>query len=66
MHLPSSDVLAYVVDAHCHPTDSATPDDAFESLQINLCSMSTRIDDQVRVKRLAENWPDKVIPCFGG
>jgi Tat protein secretion system quality control protein TatD with DNase activity len=63
--LPSVSVLSRIVDVHCHPTDSPTPDEEMNKLKIKVCAMATRADDQIKVRQLAEQWPDKVIPCFG-
>lgn len=64
--LPPSSVLNHVLDAHCHPTDSAPiSSSALEQLQITICAMSTRQSDQSEVRLLAERHPTKVVPCFG-
>ena len=36
-----------------------------QGLSITLCAMATRQSDQQRVRDLALQYPDKVIPCFG-
>jgi len=63
--LPSKDVLNHIVDVHCHPTDSEITEEHLNDLQITVCAMATRQDDQELVAELARNHPDKVIPCFG-
>lgn len=59
------EVLAHVVDVHCHPTDSPCPDEVMHSLAVRVCAMATRASDQPLVRDLAAAYPDKVIPCFG-
>ncbi|GJJ13230.1 hypothetical protein Clacol_007481 [Clathrus columnatus] len=61
----SPDVLAHVVDVHCHPTDSVIPDSIMDSLALKICAMATKQADQGLVRELANKWPDNVIPCFG-
>lgn len=61
----SRTVLPHVVDVHCHPTDSATTAADIEELPIRVCAMATRKSDQALVAKLADGYPDKVIPCFG-
>ena len=63
--LPSSDVLAYVVDVHCHTTDSPLDEEFFSKLSHRICAMATRGTDQELVADLARRYPDKVVPCFG-
>lgn len=63
--LPPKDVLKHIVDVHCHPTDSEITDEHMNALQITICAMATRQDDQERVAELARKYSDKVIPCFG-
>jgi Tat protein secretion system quality control protein TatD with DNase activity len=65
--LPDVPVLRHIVDVHCHPTDAPellTPA-TLERLQIIMCTMSTKGDDQDRVRGLAEKYPDKIVPGFG-
>ena len=61
------EVLAHVVDVHCHPTDSdmAMTLAVAEKMPIRVCAMATRRSDQRLVAELARAHPDKVIPCFG-
>ncbi|KAI0319429.1 hypothetical protein OF83DRAFT_1054948 [Amylostereum chailletii] len=64
--MPDPSVLAHVTDVHCHPTDSGPVDNtAMKSLPITICAMASKMDDQGKVRELAENWPDKVVPAFG-
>lgn len=63
--LPSSDVLAHVVDVHCHPTDSRLDEELLAKVSHRLCAMATRGTDQELVAILACRYPDKVVPCFG-
>lgn len=63
--LADPSVLAHVVDAHCHPTDSPISPSDFSSLPHKVCAMSTRASDQALVRQLALDYPDRVIPCFG-
>ncbi|KAF9270711.1 Metallo-dependent hydrolase [Marasmius fiardii PR-910] len=56
---------SHVIDVHCHPTDSDIPTESIEALEIRICAMSTRREDQPLVRSLALSYPDKVIPCFG-
>ncbi|CCM00028.1 uncharacterized protein FIBRA_02054 [Fibroporia radiculosa] len=63
--LPHPSVLAHVVDAHCHPTDSPLSPAVLSGLPHRICAMATRASDQPLVRSLAEQFPDKVIPCFG-
>lgn len=60
-----AEVLAHVVDVHCHPTDSPISQEVMNSLRIRLCAMATRETDQALVRELATAYPEKVIPCFG-
>ena len=61
------EVLAHVVDVHCHPTDSdfGMTSEFVKELPIRICAMSTRRSDQELVAKLAQAHPEKVIPCFG-
>ncbi|PSR71090.1 hypothetical protein PHLCEN_2v13059 [Hermanssonia centrifuga] len=59
------EVLAHVVDVHCHPTDSRISPEVMDSLPIRICAMATRGNDQALVRNLAKEYPEKVIPCFG-
>lgn len=59
------DVLAHVVDVHCHPTDSPTDAELLKAVPIHLCAMATRGSDQALVRDFAKAYPDKVTPCFG-
>ena len=61
----SPEVLAHVVDVHCHPTDSPIDQQQIDSLHIRVCAMATRPSDQGLVYDFAIAHPDKVIPCFG-
>ncbi|KAE9409112.1 Metallo-dependent hydrolase [Gymnopus androsaceus JB14] len=66
LSLPSPDVLRNVVDAHCHPTDAPSiSSESMDKLSINICAMSSKASDQSMVRKLAQSYPDKVIPCFG-
>jgi hypothetical protein len=40
---PASEVLAHVVDVHCHPTDSVVVASVMDSLPIKICAMSVLI-----------------------
>lgn len=65
-NLPSSDVLRHLVDVHCHPTDTyPVSPKAMEELQITVCAMASRTEDQALVRDLAASYPSKVVPCFG-
>lgn len=59
------EVLAHLVDVHCHPTDSPIPQDVMSTMPMRICAMATRGTDQALVRDLATAYPDKVIPCFG-
>ncbi|KAI0756466.1 hypothetical protein C8Q80DRAFT_32857 [Daedaleopsis nitida] len=61
------EVLAHVLDVHCHPTDSdmKMTHSVVEDMTIRICAMATRRSDQRLVADLARRHPDKVIPCFG-
>ena len=61
------EVLAHVIDVHCHPTDSdmAMTDKVADDMAIRVCAMATRRSDQKLVADLARAHPDKVVPCFG-
>ena len=61
----ASEVLAHVVDVHCHPTDSPLNHELMSSLHIRVCAMATRHSDQALVRELAMLYPGKVVPCFG-
>jgi len=64
--LPPPEILAHLVDVHCHPTDA--PEIAastIESIPCTLCAMSTQEGDQSKVAALARARPDRVIPAFG-
>ncbi|CCA67160.1 related to Cut9 interacting protein scn1 [Serendipita indica DSM 11827] len=64
--LPPREVLAHLVDVHCHPTEELNiSDEVMRALPIRLCSMSSNFDDQDKVEDLYNGYPDKVIPCFG-
>lgn len=60
MVLPAKDVLAHVVDVHCHPTDAEVGVDDAASLPIRLCAMASRADDQAKVADLAITNPTRV------
>jgi hypothetical protein len=53
MVLPGEDVLAHVVDVHCHPTDGKVGAEDVAGLPIRLCAMASRADDQAKVADLA-------------
>ena len=36
---PVAEVLAHVVDVHCHPTDSVMETSSMDSLPIRICAM---------------------------
>ena len=61
------EVLAHIVDVHCHPTDSnmAMTLDAMRDIPIRLCAIATRQSDQRLVADLACAYPESVVPCFG-
>ncbi|KAF8586229.1 TatD DNase family Scn1 [Ramaria rubella] len=63
--MPVNEVLAHVVDVHCHPTDSVISASSMDSLQLRICAMATKHSDQSLVRDLALAWPNKVVPCFG-
>lgn len=64
--LPASEVLAHIIDVHCHPTVAPSiAASTIESLPCTLCAMSTREDDQSKVASLARARPDRVVPAFG-
>ncbi|KAF5388493.1 hypothetical protein D9757_004727 [Collybiopsis confluens] len=65
MNLPSPAVLAQLTDVHAHPTDSPIDPQAMQELQITVCAMSSRSSDQSLVRKLAQSYPHKVVPCFG-
>ncbi|KAL0576710.1 Cut9-interacting protein scn1 [Marasmius crinis-equi] len=56
---------SHVIDVHCHPTDSPIVPEAMEALEITICAMSSRQEDQSLVRSLALSYPEKVVPCFG-
>ena len=60
MVLPAHDVLAHVVDVHCHPTDNEVGIEDVANLPIRLCAMATRADDQAKVADLATKNPKRV------
>jgi hypothetical protein len=60
MGLPAKDVLAHIVDVHCHPTDNEVGVEDAASLPIRLCAMATRADDQAKVADLANKNPKRV------
>ena len=60
MVLPAKDVLAHVVDVHCHPTDNEVGVEDAANLPIRLCAMATRADDQAKVADLATRNPERV------
>lgn len=63
---PSPQVLAHLVDVHCHPTDSPSiTTSLIESLPCTLCAMSTHAGDQSKVAALARAHPDRIVPAFG-
>jgi len=60
MVLPAKDVLAHVVDVHCHPTDNEVGVEDAAGLPIRLCAMASRADDQAKVADLAIKNPKRV------
>jgi hypothetical protein len=69
MGFPGKDVLAHVVDVHCHPTDNEIGFEDSASLPIRLCAMASRADDQVKVADLATKNPKRVnnmVACIYG
>lgn len=53
-------------DAHCHPTDTMEAIGELSKLKAaGLCIMATRSTDQVKVSDTAQDFPEKIIPCFG-
>ncbi len=63
---PAPQVLAHLVDVHCHPTDAPSiATSSIESLPCTLCAMSTQAGDQSKVAALARANPDRVVPAFG-
>lgn len=55
-----------VCDAHCHAHDDKESLWKIGTLQTSrLCLMGTRMEDLETVAKLASEFPDKVIPCFG-
>jgi Tat protein secretion system quality control protein TatD with DNase activity len=64
--LPASEILAHLIDVHCHPTDAPSiAASTIESLPCTLCAMSTQEGDQSKVASLARARPDRVVPAFG-
>jgi len=64
--LPAPEILAHLIDVHCHPTDaSSIATSTIESLPCTLCAMSTQQGDQSKVASLARARPDRVVPAFG-
>lgn len=64
--LPAPEVLAHLVDVHCHPTDvPSIASSTIESLPCTLCAMSTQEGDQSKVAALARARPDRIVPAFG-
>lgn len=59
------ELLKHVTDVHCHPTDSPIATEAVRACAITVCAMASNPGDQEKVKALALEFPDKVIPCFG-
>ncbi|KAI9444742.1 TatD DNase family Scn1 [Lactarius indigo] len=63
---PAPQVLAHLIDVHCHPTDAPSiTASSIESLPCTLCAMSTQVGDQSKVAALARAHPDRVVPAFG-
>lgn len=53
-------------DAHCHPTDTFKTIQEIPKLRVQgLCIMATRKSDQELVSTTAEEYSEKVVPCFG-
>ncbi|KAI0033994.1 hypothetical protein K488DRAFT_77557 [Vararia minispora EC-137] len=66
MGLPDDGVLMRLVDVHCHAGEYDNISQAdMDDLKITICAMASNCADQVRVRVLAERWPNKVIPAFG-
>ncbi|KAJ8084578.1 Cut9-interacting protein scn1 [Marasmius tenuissimus] len=63
--LPPNRLNSHVIDVHCHPTDTTVSPEAMDALEITICAMSSRQEDQPLVRSLALSHPDKVVPCFG-
>ena len=63
---PAPQILAHLVDVHCHPTDGPSiTTSPIESLPCTLCAMSTQAGDQSKVAALAQAHPDRIVPAFG-
>lgn len=54
-----------LVDAHCHPTETAIDYDELPAVDIQMAAMATSLADQDKVSALAERLPQIVIPSFG-
>jgi Tat protein secretion system quality control protein TatD with DNase activity len=64
--LPAPEILAHLVDVHCHPTVAPViATSTIESLPCTLCAMATRVEDQQKVAALARARPDRIVPGFG-
>lgn len=62
---PNPAILQRIVDAHCHPTDKPIPSGTVDGLNMHLCIMATREDDQSKVADLAAQASTKITPAFG-
>ena len=64
--MPTPEILAHLVDVHCHPTVAPViATSTIESLPCTLCAMSSREGDQSMVAALARACPDRIVPGFG-
>ncbi|KAK9374149.1 uncharacterized protein V1513DRAFT_446821 [Lipomyces chichibuensis] len=65
--LPSSVWELGIYDAHCHPTDNYKRlAEALGIIDISkLTIMATRLDDQVKVRDAATQYPERIVPSFG-
>jgi Tat protein secretion system quality control protein TatD with DNase activity len=64
--LPAPEILAHLIDVHCHPTDAPTiAVSTIESFPCTLCPMASRVEDQSKVAALVRARPDRVVPGFG-
>jgi Tat protein secretion system quality control protein TatD with DNase activity len=64
--LPTPEILAHLVDVHCHPTVAPViATSTIDSLPCTLCAMATRVEDQQKVAALARARPDRIVPGFG-
>ncbi|KAI9448844.1 TatD DNase family Scn1 [Russula earlei] len=64
--LPAPEILAHIVDVHCHPQVAPSiAASTIEALPCTLCAMSTQREDQPKVAALARARPDRIVPAFG-